>query len=51
MKKDNALEFAISDAAEMRALVVLIAQLNRESIPYALRKDAVTVELTISTGF
>ncbi len=49
--KDNRLEFAIKDADEMHALGALIASLNREGIPYSLRKDSIAIQLTIHAGF
>lgn len=44
----NKLEFSWD---EMAALASLIAELNKNGVPYTVRKDRHAIEITISTGF
>jgi len=46
--KDNAIEFGFD---EMAALGALLASLNRNGVPYSLKKDAFAVRVTIYTGY
>lgn len=46
--KTNHLEFALSDADDLRALAVLIAALNAQGVPYTLSRDKIAIALDIS---
>jgi len=46
--KSNAIEFSFAEMAELGAL---IASLNRNGVPYDLKKDSVAIRITIYTGF
>ncbi len=46
--KSNALEFSFAEMAELGAL---IASLNRNGIPYDLKRDAIAIRVTIHTGY
>jgi hypothetical protein len=48
--KDNALEFGFNPE-EIAALAALIANLNKNEVPYSLRRDNVAIEITIKTGY
>jgi hypothetical protein len=46
--KSNKLEFSFS---EIPALVAMIAELNKNGVPYSLRKDAHAIEISIAPAF
>ena len=48
---NNTIEFLLSSRDELAALACLIRALNEEGVPYSLRKDNVSVELTIRDRF
>lgn len=48
---NNQLEFLLADSDEILALATLIAGLNKNGVPYTLRKDTIAIRITISTGF
>lgn len=48
--KSNRLEFSFN-ASDLASLAILIANLNKNGVPYSLRRDSIAIELTISTGF
>ena len=45
----NRLEFLLS--TEMTALGALLAALNQHGVSYTLRKDSISIEVTIGRGF
>ena len=49
--RENYLEFSLSDEKELKAFAILIAQLNKEGIPYTVRKDSIAIQLRISSGY
>ncbi len=48
--KSNKLEFALT-ADDLAALAILIANLNKNGVPYSLRRDNVAIEISISPAF
>ena len=48
---NNRIEFLLSSRDELAALVSLIRALNEEGVTFWLRKDTISIELTISDRF
>jgi hypothetical protein len=48
MSDKNCIEFNFQQMSELAAL---IAALNREGVPYSLRKDNFAIEISISKGY
>jgi hypothetical protein len=46
----NKLEFSLFDH-ELLALATLIAGLNRNGVPYTLKRNDSSIEITVGTGF
>ena len=55
--KQNSIEFTLSSVDEaqlsddLAALAILIANLNKNGVPYSLRRDSLAIQITIGTGF
>lgn len=48
--KENRIEFGFNPD-ELAALACLIANLNRNGVPYSLRRDNVAIEITITNEY
>ena len=46
----NRLEFSFTPD-DLAALAILIANLNKNGVPYSLRRDSIAIEISISSGF
>ncbi len=48
--KSNKLEFSLT-ADDLAALAILIANLNKQGVPYSLRRDNLAIEIAISPAY
>jgi hypothetical protein len=48
---DTSIEFKLSDAEEIKALAIYVAQLTKEGVTFKMLKDSIGIQVTLTGGF